>query len=371
MMVHQLLVRERDSSREMSDEEACSYADIMGVPSCLLRVRQLGLQEAGQLQQIERLFCVPSWMDAARSRYVPWMVGSLPVRSNFKRSDHVFVVTKLLEEARSGEISERNLGPATETHTDPLPDGGWVMSGGHVISMERRIVRGRRGMWSSATYEAYELARKRFDFVRDLWTGNDHSLTVRSLFDYLGTQRPDLNEHWTHIPHDGSPPIRGVGLTMSNAMQGASDWHEALRNKVRLERSLAGQETVHTWDDGWSLARLSTPEHLRAETSFLGHCIGEGGYDGQVQSPKEWRFYSLRDKGGMPRVTFEVSLHGGKPCIQQAEGRRGVDPDGRVLLPALRAAYRISEDPEDWSWHLRERFKALPDDELREFVFSS
>jgi hypothetical protein len=193
---------------------------------------------------------------------------------------------------------------------------------------------------------AREIYENRIAFPAHVTDENEHDHIADDDF------YPDVIEliDWFHAT---GPDL--MQLQIVEALDLASEWHGQIivqrRSKAGDVLILKGQETVKRWEDGWSLVRLTHPQHLRAETRALGHCIGEGGYDRQILQPDQWSYYSLRDPEGCPRVTFEVRLN---EDITQARGRRNLPPSGRVLKPALRAAHSIRMFPGAWAAHTYE-----------------
>jgi hypothetical protein len=67
-----------------------------------------------------------------------------------------------------------------------------------------------------------------------------------------------------------------------------------------------GTEVVFDCGDGYSLCKLLTVQSLDAESNMMGHCIGNGAYDGALENG-ELEIYSLRDGAGKSHVTIELN----------------------------------------------------------------
>jgi len=135
-------------------------------------------------------------------------------------------------------------------------------------------------------------------------------------------------------------------LTWAQAKLRADQWHREIEeaaakaDKIKTQLAMAEQARICEWDDSWYLVQLKTPRDLDAETAWLGHCIGGGGYDQRVQS-KDYAYYSLRNPDGEPEVTFEtrvIDYDKNLGQILQAKGRNNMQPRGRLHWPAMRAA---------------------------------
>lgn len=123
------------------------------------------------------------------------------------------------------------------------------------------------------------------------------------LFDWYEATRPDL-----------------VSLSLAQAVERAREWHAALPSSVStIARPGA---VVYSWDDGWTVQRLSTPAQLRDEGAAQGHCVGEAEYVRAVRHGRA-TIYSLRDASGVPQVTVEVDCRG---RVVQAKGAGNRSP---------------------------------------------
>ncbi len=104
---------------------------------------------------------------------------------------------------------------------------------------------------------------------------------------------------------------------------------ETLRNKFAQNTQFEAEEvnkdieTVMTFDDGHRIVRMLTPASLKKETAFMGHCIGQGGYDDAVIGDAR-RFYSLRDPQNKPHATFEVETENNR--LHQCKGKNNTSP---------------------------------------------
>jgi 2'-5' RNA ligase len=139
---------------------------------------------------------------------------------------------------------------------------------------------------------------------------------------------------------------KGIDIMQLNAQQvrdKLNEWDEELASKMEEEQGNAlteGGEVVHQWDDGWTVRRLTEPEHLEAEGDAMGHCVG--GYADMVQQG-ETLIYSLRDPQGKPHATWEVRPDPNgdwQPAEDWIETAIVKDPVGRAMPTELQQALR-------------------------------
>lgn len=89
---------------------------------------------------------------------------------------------------------------------------------------------------------------------------------------------------------------------------------------------------VMVFPDGYRIVQLLTKGALDRETTYMGHCIGNGGYDDYLPSvggDARYIYYSLRDKDNRPHVTLEVDFIDRK--LYQCKGKQNVAPAEKYL----------------------------------------
>lgn len=108
--------------------------------------------------------------------------------------------------------------------------------------------------------------------------------------------------------------------------------------KVRQCLSSADEETLAEDKEGFRIVRLKTPAALDAESSAMGHCIGNGAYD-ELLSSKNFMLLSLRDGKNQPHATMEV---GRKAVVQFRAKANGVPkPEYRKAAEDMLSALGI------------------------------
>lgn len=94
----------------------------------------------------------------------------------------------------------------------------------------------------------------------------------------------------------------------------------------------AGTDVVHECGDGWTIVRLRTAEALDHEGFAMGHCVGQGAYDGGL-STNFTGIYSLRDPFGRSHVTLEINHSMDK--VNQIKGKQNQPPKAEYMRRLL------------------------------------
>lgn len=105
------------------------------------------------------------------------------------------------------------------------------------------------------------------------------------LEDWIDAKRPNL-----------------MSLTLQQVAEQMMEWDEELKN-AKPYGDYEEQNVVHTFDDGWTVQKVTTAHDLKVEGQKMGHCVG--GYCDNVQSGKSY-IYSLRDPKNEPHITMEM-----------------------------------------------------------------
>lgn len=85
----------------------------------------------------------------------------------------------------------------------------------------------------------------------------------------------------------------------------------------------AGTKVVFEFSDGYRLLKLTTSAALDAESTMMGHCVGNGAYD-QVVADGHTEILSLRDTAGRSHVTIELRTDRNR--IEQIMGKANTSP---------------------------------------------
>jgi hypothetical protein len=104
--------------------------------------------------------------------------------------------------------------------------------------------------------------------------------------------------------------------------------------------------TVKTFENGYRIVQLLTPEALDQESGYLGHCVGNGGYDALLESGRH-RYYSLRGPNGSGHATLEVEA--ASRTLLHCKGKQN-NPSVAKYMPMLQAfileqQFRLGESP--------------------------
>ena len=116
---------------------------------------------------------------------------------------------------------------------------------------------------------------------------------------------PDQLNHWADWYRSNHPSRQGVDIMQMQAPQlhqTIKDWDADMREKARGQAQTRG-DIEHSYPDGWSVQRLTTPQQLKEEGEKMGHCVG--GYAQAVQNGRSL-IYSLRDHQNEPHATWEI-----------------------------------------------------------------
>lgn len=304
------------------------------------------LSEMHLVQVPRALLWVPPGMTPERARYLPWLAAALTPPSI---ETAVLILEDQLSEANAATFNpHRDLTRIRERVAEEGPRG-------QLTFVERDMppdevaMRVRVRAWSETIGTARNFASTQVARDRKLAALDDDALrpiidqmTGTDLLDFLAATHP---RRWLWHP-DGRP--RGL----EEVLYAAAAWHDEQACRAHLSGPVTttGQTIEARWPDGWHLARLTTPDDLRLETRALGHCIGGGGYDQRLRDPR-FRYLSLRDPAGHPRVTLELYSHTpGVTSVLQVRGRRNLAPDGATLFPALRALAKVTGPDRVGTW---------------------
>ena len=122
---------------------------------------------------------------------------------------------------------------------------------------------------------------------------------------------------------DGLQPVRFKKLNTLEKLTAEADKDMRLANRA-LEAELKlvppgdGEQVVKVMENGYRFVQLTTPAALDREGSAMGHCIGQGAYDGKLNEGTH-QFFSLRDRNNEPHATLEVDTS--KHAIIQCQGK--------------------------------------------------
>lgn len=117
---------------------------------------------------------------------------------------------------------------------------------------------------------------------------------------------PERLEHWADWLDSKHPEAKGDLMRHKIhevAEQHVPDWDEQMKAEAH-QKALEGGDTIHHFDNGWTLRNLTKPDELRAEGDAMGHCVGGEGYANDVARGGTV-IHSLRDEKNRPHATLE------------------------------------------------------------------
>ena len=137
----------------------------------------------------------------------------------------------------------------------------------------------------------------------------------RSVVDWAEAERVDLG-----------------GYSSPEALDAAEKWSEEHRDI----RDVPQGGVIYSWDDGWTIQTLTTPEQLEAEGDVMQHCVAEYDVDldDQVLEPggDHVAVYSLRDPKGRPHATMEYNIEFTENRhVAQLRGKQNATPKPEYL----------------------------------------
>lgn len=122
--------------------------------------------------------------------------------------------------------------------------------------------------------------------------------------------------------------------TFENVLSAAELWHEKLaisskkvrKNEEFYKKSLEGTKFIMELPNNTFAYQLLTSNALDFESDNMGHCVGRGYYDRDVENGTT-KIYSIRDENGEPHVTFEVRKDfDGNDVVYQCKGKQNQAP---------------------------------------------
>lgn len=126
-----------------------------------------------------------------------------------------------------------------------------------------------------------------------------------------------------------------IDLNKTNALE-ALEALETFEPDIEVEPG----EVVFSWDDGWTVQKLTQKDQLVDEGEQMQHCVGS--YCSNVASG-DTVVYSLRDAEGKPHATMEVKR--GATRFEQVQGKQNQDPKPEYMERVLEFGDSISVGP--------------------------
>lgn len=173
-----------------------------------------------------------------------------------------------------------------------------------------------------------------------LYRGSD----IDHIVDWLAAARL-RNEDWLQrLDSEGRPKKL---MKFGSIAQMLAEANKAMRKRRNDGAGLVaseGAELVHDCGDGFGVYRLMSSSALDQEGWQMGHCVGQGAYDGGVMDGRI-AIFSLRDRFGKSHVTVEVNLL--QNTVRQIKGKGNGFPKAEYvsrLIPWLDPSWQISKE---------------------------
>ncbi len=110
---------------------------------------------------------------------------------------------------------------------------------------------------------------------------------------------------WLHDLGQNNIPKKLNHGTIESLYDEAQIWSKSRQAKVNLEDLTENTTTVMDYGDGFKMVQLHRTDDLCREGKLMGHCVGDGTYDNEVENGK-LIVYSLRDPENNPHCTIGV-----------------------------------------------------------------
>jgi hypothetical protein len=154
-------------------------------------------------------------------------------------------------------------------------------------------------------------------------------------------------EHWLERKDTNGVPLKLAKFGKIEQILAEAD-KAMRRNLTKGIRGDAGGEVVHSFNDGWQIVKLNTPEELDGESAMMQHCVGQGSYDELVLSG-HCSIFSLRDPFGKSHVTINCTkyLDDDSLLAEEISGKQNAAPKkeyfDRVLEWLRRSSIKVDD----------------------------
>lgn len=141
-------------------------------------------------------------------------------------------------------------------------------------------------------------------------------------------------------------------LSWTQGVEHADRWHaelaKAAEDQAAGERDISRRIDSH---DGWTWCRLGSVWAMDREGAVMGHCVGQGGYDGYAKIDSDVQgIWSLRDTKGRSHVTAEIGYRLSDRTtyfLEQAKGPKNrpvtTEQQGHIKLLSRELKLAVSE----------------------------
>lgn len=167
------------------------------------------------------------------------------------------------------------------------------------------------------------------------WRSQVNEEKFRHIADWLRAALAN-NEPWLdHVDDLGRPKKLTKFGTIDRLTQEADKAMLKAAQRLSTVKLIEGDEELfEELGDGFYLVRLMTPAALDRESAEMQHCIGNGGYDDNLQR-RGFLYLSLRDGAGKAHATLEIE-DGMLVQLQGKQNRRPIQAYVDPLIPFIR-----------------------------------
>ncbi|MBY3433240.1 hypothetical protein HFN89_03560 [Rhizobium laguerreae] len=157
-----------------------------------------------------------------------------------------------------------------------------------------------------------------------------HRLDVMHVSDWLRTAVAGNAQWLARVDEHGRPKKL---MKFGTFREMAAEADKSMRIAIQKAGSVVvdpDHERLHTTlSDGYAMVEMLSVQALDRESSLMQHCIGNGGYDGDVQGDG-FLLLSLRDPFGKPHATLRIDR--GKAAVVEFQGKQNQPPTERYMV---------------------------------------
>lgn len=160
-----------------------------------------------------------------------------------------------------------------------------------------------------------------------------HRLDVMHVRDWLRSAVMENDEWLARVDEHGRPKkLMKFGTFREMTAEADKAMRIAIQKLGKIEIDPA-HERLHTQlSDGYAMVEMLSDDALDRESSIMQHCIGNGGYDGDLSSDN-YVLLSLRDPHGKPHATLRIDRAEG--VIDELQGKQN-NPPTEKYMPYIR-----------------------------------
>lgn len=167
-----------------------------------------------------------------------------------------------------------------------------------------------------------------------------HRLDITHVSDWLAMAVAENHSWLTKVDEHGRPKKM---MKFGSFREMTAEADKAMRIAIQKTGQVvveAGHERLHMQlSDDYAMVEMISCEALDRESALMQHCIGNGGYDRDVDGDR-FMLLSLRDLHGKPHATLRVDRSEG--CVTELQGKQN-QPPAKRYMPYIREFLRAGK----------------------------